>query len=141
MASKTPLQHSHHVVPTSTYFLTLCALTILMLATIGASYVNFPGGVIVNNLIALAIAFVKSFLVIWIFMGIKWATPLTRLWAVCGFLVLPLMFIMFEDFFVRGNEVVPAWEARDSSTLPRQLNAEDANKQAPAAEFGLRPHG
>ena len=139
--SKTPLQHSHHIVPTFTYVKTLIALTILMLATIFTSYLTLPGGVLSNNLLALAIAFLKSFLVIWVFMGIRWATPLSRMWAVTGFVILPLMFIMFQDFFVRGGEVVPSWDGKPESGIPRVLNPEAAGKQVAPEDAGLRPHG
>lgn len=139
--AKSPLQHSHHIVPTATYVAVLVALTVLMLATIGASYVNFPGGVLVNNLIAIGIACIKAFLVIWFFMGIKWATKLTRLWAVTGFIVFPLMFIMFCDFFVRFNEVVPSWDGRPDPALPRVIDPVGQSKQPNDVDLGFRPRG
>jgi caa(3)-type oxidase subunit IV len=120
---------------------TLLTLTALMLLTIFASYWNLPGGVLSNNLLALAIAFTKSFLVIWVFMGIRWSAPLPRLWAVAGFIVLPLMFIMFQDFFMRGNEVIAPWDGKPESALPKVLNPEASSQQVPGPEAGLRPHG
>lgn len=139
--AKTPLQHSHHIVPTRTYVQTLIALTVLMLLTISASYIDFPGGVLTNNLVALTIAVVKSFLVIWIFMGIKWSTKLTKLWAVTGFIVMPMMFIMFQDYFLRYREVVPGWEGKTDPALPRIINPVAAGKQVAPEEMGLRPRG
>jgi cytochrome c oxidase subunit 4 len=138
--AKTPLQHSHHIVPTLTYVKTIAALFILMGLTVWAAFVPFPGGVVTNNLVALAIAFTKSFLVIWVFMGIRWASNFTRLWAVCGFIVLPLMFIMFQDFMVRGQEVVPGWTGNQGSALPRILNPEVQNQQPSPEADGMRPH-
>jgi caa(3)-type oxidase subunit IV len=139
--AKSPLQHSHHIVPTFTYVKTLVALTILMLLTIFASYWNAPGGVVVNNLIALGIACLKAFLVIWVFMGIRWSTKLARLWAVAGFVTLPLMFIMFQDYFVRHNEVVPSWDGRPDSALPRVIDPVGQSKQVEPVDRGLRPRG
>jgi cytochrome c oxidase subunit IV len=139
--AKTPLQHSHHIVPTWTYVKTLIALTVLMLLTIFASYVDFPGGVLTNNLVALTIAVIKSFLVIWVFMGIRWSTSLTKLWAVTGFIVMPMMFIMFQDYFMRYREVVPGWEGKTDTALPRVLNPVSAGKQVAPEEMGLRPRG
>lgn len=137
--SKTPLQHNHHIVPTRTYVATLLALTALMLLTIFASYWTLPGGVVSNNLLAMAIAVVKAFLVIWIFMGIKWASKLTRLWAVAGFIVMPMIFISFQDYFFRHREVVPSWDGRVDPTLPRVIDPEAAHKQVPDSEMGFRP--
>lgn len=138
--AKTPLQHSHHIVPTFTYVVTFVVLTVLMLATIGASYMNLPGGVLTNNLVAMAIAVVKAFLVIWIFMGIKWATKLTRLWAVAGFVVLPLMFIMFQDFFLRYHEQVPSWDPKQpDSAMPRLMDPKNPNVEIDPNRIGFRP--
>lgn len=137
--AKSPLSHAHHIVPTSTYFKTFLALSVLMLATIFAAEVSWPGGVLVNNLIAMAIACLKAFLVIWVFMGIRWATPLARLWAIAGFVVMPLMFIMFQDFFVRSNEVTPSWNGHQETDLPRVLDPVGSSKQVPLNERGFRP--
>jgi cytochrome c oxidase subunit 4 len=139
--AKTPLQHSHHIVPTFTYLKTLGALTALMLLTIWVSTLNLPGGVLTNNLAAIAIAIIKSFLVIWVFMGIRWATKLTRLWAVTGFVVMPMIFISFQDFFFRYQEVVPGWDGKAESALPRTIDPIAASKEPPYAEIGLRPRG
>lgn len=125
-----------------TYFATFLALTALMLSTVAISYVNLPGGVLANNLAAMAIAVVKAFLVIWIFMGIKWAPKLARLWAVAGFIVMPLMFIMFQDFFMRYQEQVPAWDSnQQESALPRKMDAKNPDEQVPNVGTGLRPRG
>jgi cytochrome c oxidase subunit 4 len=138
--AKSPLQHAHHIVPTRTYVGTFLALGFLMGLTIWASYWNL-GSVLANNLIAMAIACTKAFLVIWFFMGIKWSTKLTRLWAVAGFIVMPLMFIMFQDYFVRHNEVVPSWDGRPDPALPRVMDPVGQSKQAPDTDRGLRPRG
>ena len=137
--SKTPLQHSHHIVPTFTYVKTLIALTVLMLLTIFASYFTFPGGVVTNNLVAMGIAVLKSFIVIWVFMGIRWASKLTRLWAITGFIIMPMIFISYVDFFFRHNEIVTSWESKPDPTLPRVIDPVAASKQAPDSEIGLRP--
>ncbi|RYG27191.1 hypothetical protein EON82_00300 [bacterium] len=136
--AKTPLQaaahhsHEHHVVPTFTYIKVLVALTILMLLTIGASYVNFPAlgpisGAIVNQTVALIIAIVKAFLVVWIFMGVKWGTQLTKMWAALGFVWFFLLGLILIDYPMRAYEVNQGWEGEvgkarhvtDGSALPR----------------------
>jgi len=140
--AKTPLQHSHHIVPTATYFFTFLALAALMLLTIFASYWTLPGGVLSNNLLAMGIAVVKAFLVIWIFMGIKWATKLARLWAVAGFIVMPLMFIMFQDFFLRYHEVAPSWDPKQPEmAMPRVMDGKNPIVDIDKNKIGFRPRG
>lgn len=78
--------HEHHIVGTGTYFLTLVALTVLMLLTVGAYYIDIPAlgpisGTVMNQTVALAIAVTKAALVVFIFMGVRWGTKLTKLWA------------------------------------------------------------
>lgn len=136
--AKSPLQHSHHIVPTITYVKTFVMLTILMLATIAASYGDF-GSVLINNVIAMTIAVTKAFLVIWVFMGIRWGSQLSRLWALAGFIILPLMFIMFQDHFLRYQEQVPSWDGRPDPALPRQMDPKNPNNQAPPVDQGFRP--
>ncbi|AIE85559.1 hypothetical protein OP10G_2191 [Fimbriimonas ginsengisoli Gsoil 348] len=121
--------------------MTFLALAALMLLTIFASYWTLPGGVLSNNILAMVIASAKAFLVIWIFMGIKWATKLARLWAVAGFIVFPLMFIMFQDFFARHNEIVPSWGGQRESALPRVMDPVGNSAPAKGASAGLRPRG
>lgn len=135
--AKTPLQTAeehhgggHHVASVPTLVAVLIALTVLMVVTVGASWVELPSigplhGVIINNLIAMAIAVVKACLVIWYFMGVRWATALTRIWVVAGFLVLILMFGILGDYFTRQYEPVAGWEKEvpisgGESALPRQ---------------------
>lgn len=124
--ANTPLAHSHHIIPTRVYVFTLVALIILMVATVAIAGVNLPGfgpfsGTVVNQAIALIIAGIKATLVIAIFMGVKYATNLTKLWALLGFIWLPLMGIIFADYLVRQNEVVPSWDGKQESALPRKM--------------------
>jgi caa(3)-type oxidase subunit IV len=102
-------KHHHHVIPAKFYFLNFLALLFFMALTIWASYIHFPGGTIVNNLVAILIALTKMMLVIAIFMGVKWSTRLTKLWAATGFVWFLLLFLTFGDYFTRDWEVVPSW--------------------------------
>jgi len=133
------VSHEHHIVPTATYIKTFFALSILMLVTILAAKVDFPGGVIVNNVIAMAIASVKAFLVIWIFMGIKWATKLTRLWTAAGFITFSLMFLILGDYAFRYDEVVPSWTGRPESSLPRVIDGRKNSVQPDKVDINFRP--
>lgn len=125
--AKSPMQSAHHIVPTITYIKTLVALAVLMGITIGASYINLPGGIVVNNFVAMLIASIKAFLVMWVFMGLRWATGLARLWAVAGWITFTLMFIIYLDYGTRKYEVVPSWDGRPEPATPRVI---DHTKQA-----------
>ena len=137
--AKSPLQAAdhhdggaHHIVPTGTYILTLLALTVLMLLTVGAYYIDIPGfgpisGTIMNQTVALVIAITKASLVVFIFMGVRWGTKLTKLWAATGFVWFFLLGLVLIDYPMRAFENVSGWEGAvdkngktmDGSALPR----------------------
>src|SRR5688572_28886160 len=102
-------KHHHHVVPPGLYLLNLLALAFFMGLTIWASTINF-GATWINNIVAILIALIKMMLVIMIFMGVKWSTRLTKLWAATGFVWFLLMAIIFGDYFTREWEAVPGWD-------------------------------
>ena len=103
MTTHTNEQHAHdsspHIVPIPIYLMVYGALMILMAATIGASYVNFGP---FNVVIALIIAITKTILVVLFFMGVKYGTKLTWLWAAVGFIWLLLMFGTLGDYVTRN---------------------------------------
>lgn len=56
-----------------------------------------------NNVVALAIAFCKASLVVWIFMNMRHGSPLARLAAVGGLLWLAIFFgLTMADYWSRG---------------------------------------
>lgn len=89
----------HHIVPVPVYLMVYAALMILMLATIGAASINFGP---FNLVIALVIAITKTTLVVLFFMGVKYGTKLTWLWAAVGFIWLLLMFGTLGDYVTRN---------------------------------------
>ena len=107
--------HEHHIVPTITYIKTILSLVVLMVATVLiAVYVQFPSvgfisGTVLNQGVALIIACAKAFLVITIFMGVKWVTPLTRMWAMTGFVWFTLIYMILGDYISRQYEPLPGW--------------------------------
>ena len=101
-------KHHHHVIPWHYFVLNFFGLTILMGATIYASTLDL-GATWRNNVVAIAIALIKMMLVIMIFMGVKWSTRLTKLWAATGFVWFLLMSIVFGDYFTRDWEQAPGW--------------------------------
>lgn len=157
--AKTPLQaahgaegHEHHIVPTGTYIATLVALTVLMLITVGAYYVDIPAvgpisGTVMNQTVALVIACTKTALVVFIFMGVKWATHLTKLWAACGFVWFFLLGLVLIDYPMRAFENVSGWEGEMSrngetlggSALPRVVTPSSQAQPVDHNEINLRP--
>jgi cytochrome c oxidase subunit IV len=99
----------HHITPIITLAKTFALLLVLMVLTVGASYVDV-GYPLINNLIALGIAITKALLVVFIFMGVWFGTGLTKLWAAAGFVWVLLMGIMFADYMTRSWEPVYGWD-------------------------------
>lgn len=115
-------EHSndHHILHISVYVRTLLALMVLMLLTVWAAQVQFPGGTIVNNIIAMTIAVIKATLVVLFFMHVKFSTKITQLWAIVGFVWFSLMFIIFADYATRQYDVNPTFSNVDTgSAMPR----------------------
>lgn len=97
---------THHI-PASTYYQTFLGLLVLMIATVAVSYL--PHGPL-SIPIALLIAVGKALLVILNFMGVKFGTRLTWLWATIGFVWLILMFGITLDYMARGWIDLPQWQ-------------------------------
>ncbi|MGV3618089.1 MAG: cytochrome C oxidase subunit IV family protein [Fimbriimonas sp.] len=142
---KTPLQKvaatqeaNHHVVSTKTSIAVLIALTVLMFATIAAAEVHLPA-VWMNNVVAMAIAMIKAGLVMTFFMGLKWATGLTKLWAGAGFVVFILMFIILLDYGTRSFEVVPSWGNQEATATPRVVDPAGQHQQPDKYDANFRP--
>jgi caa(3)-type oxidase subunit IV len=135
--------HEHHIVSTSTYFLTLVALVVLMVITVAIAQWNIPGfwifsGTVVNQLVALVIATIKALLVITIFMGVKWGTTLTKLWVIAGFVTLPLLFGILGDYCTRKYEQQPGWEKIEDGALPRISYENPTKPPADSSELNVK---
>lgn len=129
MATAEAHTHEHHIVPTSTYVKTLLALFVLMVLTVAAAGVNLPeigpfSGTVVNQVVALTIAVIKAYLVVTIFMGVKYGTKLVKLWAILGFVWVSLIWSTLGDYTTRKYELAPSWDGRNESALPRQTPKE-----------------
>ena len=122
-------EHTHHITPVKYYFIAYGALTVLMLLTVAVVYFPFPSS-LVNNAINLTIAVIKAVIVIAIFMGVKWSTHLTKMFAMAGFIWLSLMSITFGDYFTRSWEPVQGWYAEDHDGGP----ALQHNSRSPLSE-------
>ncbi len=135
-------EHGHHITPIRTYFLTFMALLILMALTIGAYEVHFTSNSYINNGIALTIAIIKATLVVMFFMGVKYTSALTKLYAVAGFVWLALMGILFCDYMTRSWEPTHSWVPGESakagfrSNLVEEFRGEEHGEAKPAEASG-----
>lgn len=131
-------EHSHHVQPKALYVKTFGFLFVMMVLTIAAAYLpewvpamqGRAWGSWANNLIALMIATSKAIAVVAIFMGVKFATNLTKIFAILGFAWFSLMFIMFCDYATRDWEPVRGWEETPGHALPRGPAADPVDEAA-----------
>lgn len=142
-------EHDHHITPPSTLIANFLALGGLMGLTILAAKLDFGHllpvssqvGSFINNIVALAIAIVKAYLVVSIFMGVKWGTKLIKMWALAGFVWLPLLLGVFLDYMSRAWEPVESWNKpteiqgrlSDESAFPSEIE-EGKPKPKPRAE-------
>jgi cytochrome c oxidase subunit 4 len=67
------------------------ALIVLTWTTVGVSYIELGE---LNVVIALLIALIKASLVAWIFMGVRFSAPMTRLFVVAGLVWLTIMIVI-----------------------------------------------
>ncbi len=133
----------HHITPVSVYIKTILALVVLMVLTVWASYWEIPDmgpiqGNWLANILALGIAVTKALLVIMFFMGVKHASSLTRIWVAAGFVVLGVMYFIAADHLTRKFEVVPGWNEKEGSALPRVFDPLNA-KQPSEVDTNVRP--
>ncbi len=91
---------SEHVASPATLIGVLVVLMVLTAAMVSVAMVDLGA---FNNLLALAIVFAKATLVVWIFMGMRNASPLSRLVAVGGLLWLAILFgLTLADYWSCG---------------------------------------
>jgi cytochrome c oxidase subunit 4 len=127
-------ESTHHVTPPFTFFKVLIALTILMVATIYAAEGMHLTG-IMGNVVALLIACTKATLVVAFFMGVLYATKLTKMYALLGFIWVTLLGITMCDYFTRNHEIAPRWLAEKPSHVTGG-NVPTLGKEQPRQYFG-----
>jgi cytochrome c oxidase subunit IV len=125
--------HAHSPLP---YLLTLIALLILTVVTVGAAYVNF-GSSTVNIIIAMFIATIKATLVALFFMHLRHDKPLNAIIFVSSLIFLGI-FLGFSLIDVGSRAEVHPSGRRVQQTAPAKpaapaAGAEGAAPAAPAA--------
>ena len=89
-----------HVVPLKIYGAIFTTLLLLTLVTVDVAFYNFGA---MNIGIALAVATTKATLVILYFMHVRYAPPLTSVFAGIGFVYLVILIAFtLSDFLSRG---------------------------------------
>jgi cytochrome c oxidase subunit IV len=100
------------------------ALILLMLASLGSAYLKLGSG---NVVAGLAIATVKTGIVVWVFMQLRRASAMTRLAAAVGLVMLMLLIALSSvDYATRAVEP-SAWQT------PQQIAPAFADKRDPRA--------
>jgi cytochrome c oxidase subunit 4 len=92
---------THHVVPIKVYVAVFIALMVLMAMTVAVAYVNLG---ILNNFVAMAIAIIKTSLIILYFMHLRQSSRLTKVFASIGFVFLIILVAFtLADYLTRGD--------------------------------------
>ena len=90
----------HEVVPKKVYFAVFGALMFFTASTVGVTFFDLGR---FNLIIALAIAFTKATLVVFIFMHVRQSSPLTKLFVAAGlFWFAILIALTFSDYLSRN---------------------------------------
>lgn len=101
------MEQEHHVVPVRTYLTVFVILLVLVVVTVGASFIDLG---IASVIIALGIATVKAGLIMLYFMHLRYSSKLTWVFAGLGFFGLVIMILIaLGDYVARGNAVVPVF--------------------------------
>ncbi len=86
-------------------------------------------GTFANNIVAMMIACTKATLVIMIFMGVKWASKLVKMYVFLGFAGLGFFAITFSDYGTRHMETEPGWEGQKQLKITN-VNAPVVDEEA-----------
>jgi caa(3)-type oxidase subunit IV len=92
-----------HISPTSTYIYAGLALYVLTFITVAVAFWGDTGSMLINVIIAMAIATVKAFVVLWYFMHMKYEDTLVWFYGIWYPIILFAILIgsMFLDVFNR----------------------------------------
>ncbi len=99
---------SHHIVPVKVYFAVFVGLLLLMAATVAFAYLNLG---LLNDVVAMAIAFSKMLLIVLYFMHLRYSSRITWVFAAIGFaFFIILVAHTMSDYFTRGgfSTIVPS---------------------------------
>jgi cytochrome c oxidase subunit 4 len=100
---------TEHVVTTKTYYSVFTILMVLLVVTVGVSYVHLGEW---NVVAAVTIAFMKAILIILYFMHVRYSPRLLWIFVGAGFFWLAILFALaFSDYLTRSWLPIPTgWE-------------------------------
>jgi len=100
---------SETIVSRKTYFIVWTALLLLLLATVGVSYIHLGW---LNPAAAVGIAAIKASIIILYFMHVRYSPRLVWVFVAAGFFWLGILFaITFSDYLTRGYLPTPTvWQ-------------------------------
>ncbi|OIO37517.1 MAG: hypothetical protein AUJ72_04400 [Candidatus Omnitrophica bacterium CG1_02_46_14] len=105
-----------HTEPLKNYFIVFVCLIVLTLATVTMAYVDLG---VLNIVITLAIAGIKTTLILLFFMHVRHSMNLVKIFLVTGFLwVILLVGILMSDYLTRRwdfKENTPTWITEKAS--------------------------
>src|SRR4029453_63207 len=106
--------HTQHIItPVFTYVLVWVTLIVLTIATVYVARIDFCHSfgsqwAFINTVVAMGVAITKASLVVLIFMGVRYNTPLTKVVVLSGFFWLLIMFgLTMGDYMSRSWLGVP----------------------------------
>ncbi len=90
---------SEHIVPIRIYLAIFFALMVLTAVTVSVAFIDLG---VMNNVVALTIAVIKTTLVVLFFMHVRYSTPLTWVVVAAGFFWLVVMIgLTMSDYVSR----------------------------------------
>jgi cytochrome c oxidase subunit 4 len=101
---------SSHIPSVKSLVLVWAGLICLTWTTVGVSYIELGRW---NVVFALLIALIKASLVAWIFMGVRFSAPMTRLFVVAGLVWLTIMIVITS-----GDYATRRWDYQPKSWTP-----------------------
>jgi cytochrome c oxidase subunit 4 len=94
-----------HVLPVKTYLAVYGALMVLLVATVGAAFINLGA---FNFTLTMIIAVAKAIMILLIFMHVRYSERLVWVFSSAAFLWLAIMIVLsLNDYFTRGWLNIP----------------------------------
>ena len=99
-------QHEHgHILPVRTYLAVYIALLVLLVATVGAAFINVEP---FNFALTMIIALAKAIMILLIFMHVRYSERLIWVFSSAAFLWLAILIALsLNDYFTRGWLNIP----------------------------------
>jgi cytochrome c oxidase subunit 4 len=104
-ATHGPAPDHQHVLPVRTYLAVYAALMVLLVATVGAAFINIEP---FNFALTMIIAVAKAAMILLIFMHVRYSERLVWVFSTAAFLWLAILIVLsLNDYFTRGWLNIP----------------------------------